>query len=132
MFKNLDLQKKLVSEFGLTLRQAKKVITTYPVPYIEESLQIIKHKIHQKLIKNIPAYTLTVLKNDFYPTLKDKQKLPVLSNSKGDAREKCTHKNRLEDSQGTISGDLLHNADNHPLPKAQTKATKHFYSLDKA
>ena len=131
IFHNLDLQKNLVDEFGLTLRQAKKVITTYPVPYIKESLEIIKHKIHQKLIKNIPAYTLTVLKNDFHPALKDKQKLSLLSNPKKDARCTSSNKNGLEDSQSTISGNLLHNANNHPLPKTQTKALKDFYSLKK-
>ncbi|MDQ7066760.1 MAG: hypothetical protein Q9M40_01465 [Sulfurimonas sp.] len=93
IFNNLDLQKRLINEFGLSLRQAQKTIKTYPIPYINESLGIIKHKIHQKLIKNIPAYTLTVLKNDFYPTLTDKQKLSILPSAKGDEREKCTNEN---------------------------------------
>jgi hypothetical protein len=131
MFKNLDLQKKLIDEYGLTLRQAKKVITTYPVPYIKESLEIIKHKIHQKLIKNTPAYTLTVLKNDFCPTIKDKQKLSLLSNPKEDARCQSSNRNRLENNESTTCMNLLHHADNHPLPKTQTKALKDFYSLSK-
>ncbi len=78
IFNNLELQKRLINEFGLSLRQAQKTIKTYPIPYINESLEIIKHKIHQKLIKNIPAYTLTVLKNDFHSTIRDRQKQSLL------------------------------------------------------
>jgi len=129
VFKNLNLQKRLIDEFWLTLRQAKKVITTYPVPYIRESLEIIKHKIHQKLIKNIPAYTLTVLKNDYCATIQDKQKISLLSNPKEDARYQSSNPNRLENNESTTGMNLLHNADNHPLPKTQTKALKDFYSL---
>jgi len=129
VFKNLDLQKRLIDEFGLTLRQAKKVITTYPVPYIKESLEIIKHKIHQKLIKNIPAYTLTVLKNDYCATIKDKQKISLLSNPKEDARCQVSNRNRLENNESTTSMNLLYNADNYSLPKTQTKALKSFYTL---
>ena len=84
IFVNLDLQKRLIEEFGLSLRQAQRVIKTYPIPYINESLGIIKHKVHQKLIKNIPAYTLTVLKNDFHPTLSHPQEQPVLPSAQKD------------------------------------------------
>jgi len=38
VFDNLDLQDKLVKEFGLSLRQAQKTIKIYPIPYIKESL----------------------------------------------------------------------------------------------
>ncbi len=129
IFHNLDLQKRLINEFGLSLRQAQKTINTYPIPYINESLGIIKHKIHQKLIKNIPAYTLTVLKNDFYPTLTDKQKLSILPSIKGDEREKCTNRDGLENFKSTDGGALLHHTDNSSVSKAQTKALKDFYSL---
>jgi len=61
----------------LTLRQATKTIQTYPIPYIKESLEIIKQKIAQKTIKNIPAYTLTVLKND-YTIIPNKQEKSIL------------------------------------------------------
>ena len=77
LFNNLDLQKRLIDEFGVSLRQAQKIIKTYPIPYINESLGIIKHKVHQKLIKNIPAYTLTVLKHD-YTTLSHQQEQSLL------------------------------------------------------
>ena len=59
------------------MRQAQKVVTLYPVPYIKESLAIIKIKIAQKIVKNIPAYTITVLKND-YTLLQHIPKKPVL------------------------------------------------------
>jgi len=67
----------------LSLRQAQKAIKSYPMPYINESLAIIKIKVAQKLIKNIPAYTITVLKND-YTTIKNKQEKPLLSSPKRD------------------------------------------------
>ena len=130
IFHNLDLQKRLIEEFWLSLRQAQRVIKSYPIPYINESLGIIKHKIHQKLIKNIPAYTITVLKND-YTTISNKQEKSLLSNSKGDERKKCTNKNWLEDFKSATSRDILHNADNHSVSQTQTKAFKDFYSLKK-
>jgi predicted solute-binding protein len=99
------------------------------VPYIKESLEIIKHKIHQKLIKNIPAYTLTVLKNDYCATIKDKQKISLLSNPKEYARCQVSNRNRLENNESTTIMNLLYNADNYPLPKTQTKALKSFYTL---
>ena len=130
IFHNLDLQKRLIEEFWLSLRQAQRVIKSYPIPYINESLGIIKHKIHQKLIKNIPAYTITVLKND-YTTISNQQEKSLLSNSKGDEREKLPHKNRLENFKGATSRGILHNADNHSVSQTQTKAFKDFYSLKK-
>lgn len=83
VFNNLNLQDRLVKEFELSIKQAQKTIKTYPIPYIKESLTIIKHKISQKVVKNIPAYTVTVLKND-YTTISNKQKISILSSSKRD------------------------------------------------
>ena len=74
---NHPLQKRLVNDFGLSLRQAQKILKTYPIPYIKESLAIIKTKISQKIVKNIPAYTITVLKNDYTP-VQHSQKQPIL------------------------------------------------------
>jgi len=71
----------------LSLRQAQKTIKIYPIPYIRESLEIIKHKISQKVVKNIPAYTVTVLKND-YTTIENTQKQPLLSSPKRDKGQK--------------------------------------------
>ena len=87
---NHPLQKRLVNDFGLSFRQAQKVLKTYPVPYIKESLAIIKTKISQKIVKNIPAYTVTVLKNDYTP-IADKQERSLLSHPKRDRRKKFTH-----------------------------------------
>ena len=67
------LQKSLIDDYGLTLRNANKIIKTYPIPYIKESLEIIRLKIITWAIKNIPAYTLTVLKNDYVKTIQPKQ-----------------------------------------------------------
>jgi len=86
--KNFLLQKSLISDFGLTLRQANKAIKEYPAPYIKESLEIIRLKKIHGSIKNIPAYTLTVLKND-YQTInipredaRDWKKQPLLWDTK--------------------------------------------------
>ncbi|MDD5022515.1 MAG: hypothetical protein PHR82_10385, partial [Endomicrobiaceae bacterium] len=62
----------------MSLRQAQNTIKMYPIPYIRESLEIIKHKIFQKVVKNIPAYTITVLNND-YTAIANKQEQPLLS-----------------------------------------------------
>lgn len=130
LFHNIDLQQKLVQEFWLSLRQAKKTIKTYPIPYINESLAIIKHKLHQKLIKNIPAYTLTVLKNDFHPTLWNQQKEPVLSGAqRGWAKTRKTKQNWLENSKSTVSGCISYSTDDSPVLQTQKKALKHFYAL---
>ena len=66
------LQKSLINDYGLTLRNANKIIKDYPIPYIKESLEIIRLKIITWVIKNIPAYTLTVLKNDYNTISKTK------------------------------------------------------------
>ena len=129
IFNNLELQKRLINEFGLSLRQAQKTIKTYPIPYIIESLEIIKYKIHQKLIKSIPAYTLTVLKNDFHSTIWDRQKQSLLWDTQRSWREKQAHKNRLENSQSTTGMNILHHPDHSSIPQMQTKALKDFYSL---
>ena len=77
LFHNLELRDRLVKEFGLTVKLAEKAIKTYLITYIKESLEIIKLKISKNLIKNIPAYTLTVLKND-YTVVNHKQEQSLL------------------------------------------------------
>ena len=79
---NYLLQKSLISDYGLTLRNANKIIKDYPIPYIKESLEIIRLKKIHGTIKNIPAYTLTVLKNDYENISKTKQKLEPKQNQK--------------------------------------------------
>ena len=128
VFNNLDLQNKLVKDFWLSLRDSQKIIKIYPIPYIKESLWIIKQKISQKVVKNIPAYTITVLKNDYTPVT-NKQKKPILSSSKKDEWQKCTNWNWLEDTKSTTGLNLLHNAKHNNVSKVQKKAQKYFSSL---
>jgi hypothetical protein len=70
---NQALLQRLKNEFGLTEIQAINTIKRYPIPYIKETLEIIKLKINQKKVKKIPAYTLTVLKNDYVPITQQTQ-----------------------------------------------------------
>lgn len=67
---NTQLCKNLVENFGLTLKQANDILKKYPIAYINETLEIVKSKRASKLIKNIPAYTITILKNDYTPLQK--------------------------------------------------------------
>ena len=62
---NIELQKILITKFGLTLRQANSVLKKYPIPYIRDSLDVVEIRRREQHVKNIPAYTLTVLKNDY-------------------------------------------------------------------
>ncbi len=130
VLKNYALRDKLINEFWLWLRQAQNIIKIYPTPYIKESLEIIKHKIFQKVVKNIPAYTITVLKNDYIP-VSNKQEQPLLSNSKKDTWWKFSNWNWLENTKGTTGMNLLHHADNNYVSKIQKKAQKYFESLSK-
>lgn len=130
VFHNLDLQEKLVKDFWLSLRQAEKTIKTYPIPYIKESLAIIKFKVWQKLIKNIPAYTVTVLKNDYTP-ISNKQEQSLLPSSKKSTWWKLAYRDWLEDTQSTNGRDILHNANNNNVPQVQKKAQKYFFKLSK-
>lgn len=81
---NSALQSKLMKDYGLSSRQSQNIISLYPLPYIQESLAIIKHKISQKVVKNIPAYTITVLKNDY----------TALSNLKESSSKNTKNQNR--------------------------------------
>jgi len=130
VFKNQDLQDRLVKDFWLSLRQAQKTIKIYPIPYIRESLEIIKHKISQKVVKNIPAYTVTVLKND-YTTIENKQEKPLLSSPKRDKGQKFANWDWLEDTKSATRLNLLHNAEHNTISKVQKEAQKHFSSLSK-
>lgn len=128
------LENKLVKEFWLTQRQAQKTIKEFPVPYIKESLLIIKHQIKKQTIKNIPAYTLTVLKND-YTTISNIKEKPLLWDSPNDGRERekreWTHKYWLENSKNPTSMNLLCDKNDNNLSQMQKKAFKHFQTLKK-
>ena len=130
VFNNQALQERLVKDFWLSLRQAQKAIKSYPIPYINESLAIIKIKIAQKLIKNIPAYTLTVLKND-YTTIENKQEKSLLSSPKRDEWQRKTNWDWLEDTKSATGLNLLHNAEHNSISKVQKEAQKYFSSLSK-
>jgi len=69
---NHILQKTLIDDLWLTLRQANQIIKNYPIPYIKESIQIVKQKRITWVIKNLPAYTLAVLKKDYESISKPK------------------------------------------------------------
>ena len=69
---NHMLQKTLIDDLWLTLRQANQIIKNYPIPYIKESIQIVKQKRITWVIKNLPAYTLAVLKKDYETISKPK------------------------------------------------------------
>ena len=107
--KNFLLQKSLISDYGLTLRQANKVIKEYPIPYVKESLEIIRIKIIHWSIKNIPAYTLTVLKNDYQTINTPREngvsvkKQPLLWDSKEQLLQKSHCKKTKKYSQATQS-----------------------------
>ncbi len=130
VFHNLDLQDRLVKDFWLWLREAQKTIKIYPIPYIKESLTIIKYKIAQKVVKNIPAYTITVLKNDYTPVT-NKQNKSLLSSSKRDEWQRKTNWDWLKDSKNTTGLNLLHNAEHHNVSKVQEKVKKYFLNLSK-
>lgn len=126
--KNQELQDRLIKEFWLTLRQAGQTLKIYPIPYIKESLAIIKHKVSQKLIKNIPAYTLTVLKND-YTLISNKHEKPLSSTSTRSVRQKHIDSTWEKNTANTAGLSRVHNADNSHVPKDQKKAQNYFNSL---
>lgn len=59
------LFKKLTEAYQLSIYQAKSILKTYPLPYIEETLSIVKAKRAEGSIKNLPAFTLSIIKNDY-------------------------------------------------------------------
>ncbi|WP_455756432.1 hypothetical protein [Sulfurimonas sp.] len=63
----------------------------YPEPYIKESLEIVELKRRERIIKNIPAYTLIVLKNGYEP-MKNTKGESLLSNSNRCQGEKTKQK----------------------------------------
>ena len=130
IIKHQDLQNRLIKDFWLSLRQAHKTIMIYPIPYIKESLAIIKIKIAQKVVKNIPAYTVTVLKND-YTSLPHTQKEPILWSTLWSSCKEVTIKGSMENSKNkTMNGLLCSASDNH-IRQTQKKAQLYFDSLSK-
>jgi len=129
------IQKRLIDDFWLTLRQTKKVLELYPVPYINESLNLVQVKIRQKLIKNIPAYTITVLKNDYSPLLSttnsNRTNLKTKSILQDTQKSWDKWKSKMEWSKSDTMNVLLHNANNTTVSENQEKAQKYFNWLTK-
>ena len=129
--KNMHLQRRLIGKFWLTLRQANSTLEKYPIPYVMESLTLVEKKRLDRIIKNIPAYTLTVLKNDY---------VPLSSNSQGkslpwESKSKCVSQNSQEKKKQickTKDGNLLlHSWGDSNAYKIKEKAKKYFSSLSK-
>lgn len=55
----------MTEAFQLSVYQAKSILKTYPSAYIEETLSIVKAKRAEGSIKNLPAFTLSIIKNDY-------------------------------------------------------------------
>lgn len=133
IIENIPLQKKLINDYWVTLRQAQKILQTYPIPYIKESLEIIKYKISQKWIRNIPAYTITVLKNDYVPIQKHKpwwnlKKESLLWDSKKSWQNRKTKVALSKDSSLNV---LSSDSNSSIIRENQKKAFEYFQSLDK-
>ena len=142
--KNFLLQKSLITDYGLTLRQANKVIKEYPIPYIKESLEIIRLKKIHGTIKNIPAYTLTVLKNDYqkvehsrWTAMNWQEKSLLWSTQKCLLQKevKWSHKVSMEDGKSVSENSFFsagssgkNNQDwtKNPLQKSHGKKTKKY------
>jgi len=130
---NPTLQHRLIQGFWLTLRQTKKILETYPEPYIKESLDIIQSKISKKLIKNVPWYTITVLKNDYVPIQNNKdwsdiKKQPLLWNAKKSWQNRKTKMALSKDSSMNV---LSSDSSSNSIRENQEKAYQYFQSLDK-
>jgi len=67
-----ELYRKLIEVYKLSHFQAKEVVRNYPIAYINETLEIAKVKRNQKIVKNIGAYTITLIKNGYTKQIKTK------------------------------------------------------------
>ena len=126
--KHQDLQNRLIKDFWLSLRQAQKTIMIYPIPYINESLAIIKIKISQKVVKNIPAYTVTVLKND-YSTLQHTKEQSLRWGTKERIWKKEPDWLSMENTKSETGSVLLCTSHSDSLPQTEKKAQKYFRSF---
>lgn len=102
-----ELYRKLIEVYKLSHFQAKEVIQDYPIAYINETLEIAKVKRNQKLVKNIGAYTITLIKNGYTKQIKTKPWQVRLENNKSD-------------SYDVVSSD----ANRHLIHSSKTKASK--------
>lgn len=102
-----NLYEKLMSIYKLSHFQAKEVVRNYPIAYINETLEIAKIKKNQNVVKNIWAYTITLIKNGYTKPTKTISWKAWLENHQSD------------------SNVLLCNDENHNLVHTpKTKASK--------
>lgn len=64
--KNQELYERLLS-FGLTEKQAQETLEAHGEVYIAENLKVVEEKGKTDTIKNIPAYVIKALKEDYRP-----------------------------------------------------------------
>ena len=90
---NEQLLSRLLS-FGLTKKQAQKVISNHDESYITENLKVVEKNSQAGKVAKVPAYTMTALKEDYRPkkTFLDEEK-----EAKGkEVKVAREQKNRLE------------------------------------
>lgn len=63
---NEPLLSRLIS-FGLTNKQAQKIIVNYDESYITENLEAVERNCRAGKVAKVPAYTMTALKEDYRP-----------------------------------------------------------------
>jgi hypothetical protein len=62
---NQELFQILINEFGISNNKADEFLKTKDEFYLEEILEHVKEQIKKGTIKNIPAYTVSAIENDY-------------------------------------------------------------------
>lgn len=62
-----ELKSKLISQYGLSLKQSEKAVKDYSIDYINEKISLIESSpnYQQGKVKNLAAYFLSALKNNY-------------------------------------------------------------------
>lgn len=63
---SLPTYQRLIS-FGLTVRTANKALADYDIQYIEDNLKVAELDFKAGRVKNLPAYTVAALRDDYRP-----------------------------------------------------------------
>jgi plasmid replication initiation protein len=90
-----SLGDRLVSEFGLSHKQATEVLRTFSQAYIEENLKVVEKRLEKGTVKDPAPYTLKALSEDFRKTE------TVAERRHRKKLEAAEHKQRLEDVDRT-------------------------------
>lgn len=71
-----DLVTTLTKEFGLSMLQAQKTLAVYDADYVMHKMDIVKQALasHSKGIKNVTAYLMSALKEDYQTPLPRKKR----------------------------------------------------------